>query len=159
MSHWLQIILETIWLLLPAGVANTVPVFAAKYNWLPSLNRPISAGLLGPNKTWRGIAVGILFGSITGFLLGHGAIFGAALGFGALAGDAVKSFFKRLLKIAPGKPWPVFDQIDFVIGALIAASFFTALSFAHIITAVIIFSLLSLLTSGIGIRLKIKKSL
>ena len=159
MNEWMQVILETIWLLLPAGVANTVPVVAAKYNWLPPLNKPIHIQLLGQNKTWRGVIIGVIFGSITGIFLGHGLVFGAALGFGALAGDAVKSFFKRRLKIAPGKSWPVFDQIDFVLGALIAASFFVSLTLLHVVTALIIFTMLSLATSFIGMKLKIKKSL
>src|SRR5687768_2798112 len=140
MESWLQIILETIWLLLPAGVANTVPVLAAKYNWLPALNRPLHVRSLGSHKTWRGLVFGIIFGSIAGFILGHGLVFGAALGFGALAGDAVKSFCKRRLNIAPGKSFPVFDQIDYVIGALVIASFFFSLTFFHIIVALIVFS-------------------
>ncbi len=155
----LKLILETIWLLLPAGVANTVPVFAAKYNWFPAFNRPISQRFLGAHKTWRGVAAGIIFGSITGVLLGHGAIFGAILGAGALAGDAVKSFFKRLLKIAPGKPWPVFDQIDSVVGALAIAWFFIPITYAHAAIAIIIFGPISFLVSYLGVKLKIKNSL
>jgi CDP-2,3-bis-(O-geranylgeranyl)-sn-glycerol synthase len=44
------------------------------------------------------------------------------LGFGALAGDSIKSFFKRRVGVKPGKRWFPFDQIDFVIGALAFAS-------------------------------------
>jgi CDP-2,3-bis-(O-geranylgeranyl)-sn-glycerol synthase len=159
MNMLVQLILETIWLLLPAGVANIAPVVVAKLNWFSPLNRPMNAQLLGPNKTWRGLVLGLLFGSITGFLLGHGAVIGAALGAGALAGDAAKSFFKRRLHIAPGKAWPVFDQIDFVIGALFVASIFFSLTLLHILTAIIIFGSLSWLSSLIGLKLKIKSSL
>ena len=155
----MQIILETIWLLLPAGVANTAPVFAAKYNWFPTLNRPIHERLLGSHKTWRGVVAGIIFGSIAGLLLGHGLLLGAALGAGALGADSLKSFIKRRLHIAPGKSLPVFDQIDYVIGALIVASLFVSLSAAHVLIAIIIFGVLSFATSWIGMKLKIKKSL
>lgn len=40
-----------------------------------------------------------------------------ALGTGV--GDAVKSFFKRRVGIAPGASWPVFDQLDFFAGAFL----------------------------------------
>jgi CDP-2,3-bis-(O-geranylgeranyl)-sn-glycerol synthase len=35
-----------------------------------------------------------------------------------MAGDSVKSFVKRRIGIAPGKPWIPWDQLDFVLGAL-----------------------------------------
>jgi len=91
--------------------------------------------VLGDHKTWRGLVVGVLAGALT-FALQQ-AIFragwlqalalldydacsplpGALLGFGALLGDAVKSFFKRGLGIAPGGTWIPFDQLDFLVGA------------------------------------------
>lgn len=46
---------------------------------------------------------------------------GLLLGLGAVSGDAVKSFFKRRLGIAPGRPWVPFDQLDFQVGALLLA--------------------------------------
>jgi CDP-2,3-bis-(O-geranylgeranyl)-sn-glycerol synthase len=39
------------------------------------------------------------------------------MAFGALAGDAVKSFFKRQIGIAPGHRWLGPDQLDFIVGA------------------------------------------
>jgi len=52
----------------------------------------------------------------------EGAIRGLCLGTGALVGDIVGSFIKRRLKIERGRPAPLLDQLDFVIGALIFAS-------------------------------------
>jgi CDP-2,3-bis-(O-geranylgeranyl)-sn-glycerol synthase len=37
-------------------------------------------------------------------------------------GDAIKSFFKRRLAIAPGATWLGFDQLDFVVGAYLLVS-------------------------------------
>jgi CDP-2,3-bis-(O-geranylgeranyl)-sn-glycerol synthase len=42
---------------------------------------------------------------------------GLILGLGAMTGDLLKSFIKRRLSIAEGKPWWIFDQNDFVVGA------------------------------------------
>ena len=159
MGNIWQIILETFWLLLPAGIANTAPVLAAKYNWFPSLNQPLNERLLGSHKTWRGVFFGVIYGLIAGIILGHGALFGAALGLAALIGDAVKSFFKRRLHIAPGKSFPVFDQIDFVIGALLVSILFFPVKISHVVIAIVMFGLLSCLTSLVGKQLKIKKSL
>lgn len=167
-----NVFLHVAWILLPAGVANSVPVIAARYNILSALAIPIDggSGLLGDNKTVRGFALGVIFGSITGFLqyilLGlepftqalSAAILGGLLGLGALLGDALKSFVKRRLRIAPGKPWRPFDQVDATIGALIVASLFIPLTFQHIATAIILFGIISWVTSVVGFWLHIKKS-
>jgi CDP-2,3-bis-(O-geranylgeranyl)-sn-glycerol synthase len=171
MSPFIQLILETFWVFLPAGVANTVPVLAAKYHIFPSLAKPLHEPLLGKHKTWRGLVLGIIFGSITAIIqyvvypafpyptLRSALLIGGALGLGALLGDAIKSFFKRRRNIAPGKPWPVLDQIDAIIGAIIVALFFFPLTPAHMLTAVILFGILSWCVSAIGVTLKIKSSL
>ena len=36
-----------------------------------------------------------------------------------MAGDSIKSFFKRRAGIAPGESWMPADQLDFVVGALV----------------------------------------
>jgi len=158
-------ILETIWLLMPAALANMVPVFAARYGWLPQLNLPVDYGLawhgrrlLGDNKTIRGFVVGGLTAALVGSSQGS-VIQGTVIGLSALLSDAAFSFIKRRLNIPPGASWIPFDQIDFVIGALVAAWFFIPLTAPHIIFSIIIFGLGSYLVSAIGVMLGIKKSL
>jgi CDP-2,3-bis-(O-geranylgeranyl)-sn-glycerol synthase len=125
----------------PAFLANMAPVVARGHvEWLAG---PMDGGrrwrgrrLLGDHKTWRGLLAGIVAG-ILGFalqrwlwqrgvgrdlaLLDYGAagpwLPGALLGLGAGLGDAVKSFFKRQVGIAPGGSWLGFDQLDFMVGA------------------------------------------
>ncbi len=180
----LKLISETIWLFLPAIVANITPVYFAHYNWLPSLNKPLDGHqtwrgyrLLGNNKTVRGLISGIIAGLLIGlmqFLTSHLTVSislinysslavalttGGLLAFSALAGDAIASFFKRQLNIAPGKPWIPFDQIDFVIGAFLVSILFTPLTLSHLFIALILIGSGSYLTSYIGVTLNIKKSL
>ncbi len=77
MNGWL--ILQALWLFLPAYVANMSPVFTAKM--FPKWSHPIDGGrmapdgerLLGNGKTWRGLFGGALFGGL------------AAMGMAALA--------------------------------------------------------------------------
>jgi CDP-2,3-bis-(O-geranylgeranyl)-sn-glycerol synthase len=49
-------------------------------------------------------------------------VLGLAFGFGAMGGDSVKSFLKRLRKMPPGQSWIPMDQLDFVVGALVLVS-------------------------------------
>ena len=42
-----------------------------------------------------------------------------SLCFGALIGDIIESFFKRRIGKNRGEDWIIFDQLDFIIGALI----------------------------------------
>lgn len=182
----INILLESLWFLLPAGIANMAPVFAAKYNWLPVLARPIDGSaklngrrLLGDNKTWRGVFLGVIFGLITGYIqhlafgnewiqsisivsyhsAGVALALGALLGFGALFGDAVKSFFKRQLAIAPGTAWTPFDQIDSVTGAFVIAWLFIPLSLLHVVVGIISIGIISYFINVVGVALKIKKEI
>ncbi len=144
---FVNLILQVVWFLIPAGVANLVPPIAARV--LPKWKSPMDFGLqwrgkqlLGAHKTLRGLITGTGMGALAHQLqitlarhfngLDELALapqfyqywwLGAWLGFTALLGDAVKSLVKRQLGIAPGKPWLPWDKIDWVIGCL-GGSFF-----------------------------------
>ena len=100
-------------LAIPAFVANMAPVFAAKYSFLPDLDKPIDGGrtwrgnrLSGDHKTWRGFVVGVTLAFVVGLILTPitpfdffaSGLFGFLGGFGALFGDAVESLFKRQIQ-------------------------------------------------------------
>ena len=101
---------------------------------------------IGDGVTWRGLIAGTIIGIIVGALQGlvgpylianigeyiytpiitnlpQGILTGFLLGFGALLGDALGSFIKRRIGIGRGKPAPILDQLDFVVVALLLASF------------------------------------
>ena len=111
----------------PAYVANMAPPFLRYWKgW----NRPISARWLGEHKTVMGFAAGVLAALLTTGLQSRipwtGRLvtyddwleLGLRFGAGAMAGDSIKSFVKRRVGIAPGRPWLPWDQLDFVVGAL-----------------------------------------
>jgi CDP-2,3-bis-(O-geranylgeranyl)-sn-glycerol synthase len=158
---------------LPAGAANMAPVFANK---IPLLNRwktPVDFGLtykgqrlLGNNKTWRGIVCGTLLGGLTAVIVSKLNVntvatidpfwIGCLLGFGALAGDAIESYFKRLKGVKPGEAWFPFDQTDYIIGGLLAVSLFIRLQLWVILTIFIVYFGAHLLVAYCGYRLGLK---
>lgn len=165
------------WFVLPALVANMAPVFAARFNWLPELNRPLDAGkslsgirILGDNKTVRGLVVGVFFGSITAliqYFIGGSVsstavgalLWGALLGVGALGGDAAKSFIKRRRAIAPGSSWQPWDQIDVALGVLVVSAPIIRLSVVQMISLIAVVWLSMFAVSMIGVRTHIKQSI
>lgn len=171
--------IKIIWFFLPAGVANMSPVifkFVNFLNYPVDFNKQIkNKPIFGPHKTYRGIFFGviasILFVFIQGLIYpGTKAIslidyssanfifLGFLLGFGALFGDLIKSFFKRQFNIDSGKPWVPFDQIDWILGAVVFTGFYVKLSLSQIIFAVIIFGVFHPLINLLGYFLKIKKN-
>ena len=129
--HTVLHILQLMYFMLPAYLANMTPPFVRF--WKGS-NRPISRRWLGDHKTVVGFMSGMVVAAAVVFLqsrihwrhdllpYAQWPMLGLAFGFGAMGGDTLKSFFKRLYKIRPGQPWIPMDQLDFVIGALVLLS-------------------------------------
>jgi CDP-2,3-bis-(O-geranylgeranyl)-sn-glycerol synthase len=168
----MSIILKLFLFFLPAGIANLTPVLFKK---IPILNKPINKKLLGAHKTYRGFLFGILTAILTVYIeiflypyikdftfinysQVNALLLGFLLGFGALLGDSIKSYFKRKLKIKPGDSWVPFDQLDWIIFALIFVNFYIKLTLKESFIILIIFGLLHPLINLIGYFLKIKKT-
>ncbi|MBI4983205.1 CDP-archaeol synthase [Candidatus Woesearchaeota archaeon] len=169
---WWLLLFKSLYFFLPAYFANMSPVL---FRWLPLLNKPIHQEKLGAHKTWRGIIVATVIGTLTfalqkyaytqGFISlalidygGFSIFLGTLLGFGAMVGDAFKSYYKRKAGIQPGYPWLPWDQLDFVIGGLLFGMLLYVPS-AEVALALLLMSpLLHLMVNYIGYLLKINKS-
>ncbi|MBU2561993.1 MAG: CDP-2,3-bis-(O-geranylgeranyl)-sn-glycerol synthase [Nanoarchaeota archaeon] len=170
------------YLLLPALLANMAPPLFKKMRFL---DYPVDFGakwkgkpLFGSHKTYRGLFFGIIAAIITSYvqsvlfsssgwlrqasLIDYSAhnfvILGVLLGFGALFGDIVKSFFKRRVNVKPGRPWIPFDQLDFVVGALLFLAFVYVPSWKVVLFLLVVVPILHILTNHIGFYLGINKS-
>ena len=167
-----MIILNVLWFFLPAYAANsTASLFKIKF-----LNKPISKKIFGSHKTYSGFIVGTLFALVTGVVqrflfnfdffqkisffnyLENYLLIGFLLGFGALFGDLIKSFFKRRIKIPPGKKWIPFDQIDYTLGALFFSLFIWQPSLIFVLSAVFLNLFLHIFSNHIGFWLGIRRA-
>lgn len=119
-----------VWVMIPAYIPNPAAVILGG-------GRPIDGGRLwrdqrrifGDGKTWRGLAGGIAAGIAVGVCMLlvqeqtgwgiHTPLTIVAMPVGALAGDLVKSFFKRRLNKERGEEWLIADQYDLVAGSLV----------------------------------------
>jgi CDP-2,3-bis-(O-geranylgeranyl)-sn-glycerol synthase len=117
--YWLA---ETVYIYLPAYIANATPVILGggkpldgDRNWVDG--KPI----LGDHKTVRGTFTGIGAGFLVG-LLQKSLVRGTLLSIGAIGGDLIVSFFKRRLGYKPGALFPIADQMGFIIFAVILVS-------------------------------------
>ncbi len=137
MQDWVY----AIYILLPVYCTNGAPVIFGG-------GRPIDSGrslpdgqrILGDHKTIRGFVSGLIVGAVVGvfesFFLAQNLLPVAILAsLGALLGDMVGAFVKRRFMIKPGGPFPVLDQLDFVIGAVLLVSIVSEVSLG---TAVIV---------------------
>lgn len=173
-------ILEAMWFIAPAGFATVMPVLVQPiFSFLAypvDFNKKIGGEpIFGKNKTWRGIIAATLTGvlffwfqkSLVDIPWFHSLSiidyktsslwFGFLFGLGAIIGDLVKSFFKRRFKIPPGVSWFPFDQIDYVIGALVflAPLYFPGWKFS--IGLILVGIGLHLLSNVLGHLLKLRK--
>ena len=145
MYEELAIFVLAIWFGLPAWIANATPVLGGGG---PAIDggRLFRDGrrILGDGKTIRGFIVGIIFGTLTGFvqvlslpflhpILEEHVVVNPAMekvffmtvpiaflmAVGALTGDLIGSFIKRRVQVKSGDPSPMMDQLGFIILALI----------------------------------------
>lgn len=163
-------ILFALWFFLPAGIANLVPVFAARIPLLRQWNYPLDGyarlhgvRVLGAHKTVRGFVTGVLAAILAAAAFSdlvpleyNPLLLGGLLGAGGLAGDAVKSFFKRRRNIPEGGTWFPFDQLDYIVGGILASALYIPLSVTHYIWICVIWFLMHLLVSWVGYLLGIK---
>jgi CDP-2,3-bis-(O-geranylgeranyl)-sn-glycerol synthase len=121
-------LLQLAWFMAPAYCANMAAPFVRYWTgW----NRPINEAWFGAHKTVLGFAAGVLAALVATAVIqwvdapfslvrhGHWIVLGLCFGIGAMGGDALKSLVKRRAGIPAGASWMPFDQIDFVIGALL----------------------------------------
>lgn len=170
-------IIFAIWFFLPAGIANTIPVVAAKLPILKVLDFPVDfykswkdTRIFGDHKTFRGFISGVIFSIITVYIQQvvyrqsqtiqqicpinyndiNPLVLGFVLGFGSLAGDAIKSFFKRRQKIEPGEAWIPFDQLDFIIGGILSSASYIYLSIRIYILITLIYFIMHPVITMLG---------
>lgn len=175
---WVFVILHSLYYISPAYVANGFAVFGG--------GKPIDCGkkwrgkrILGDGKTWKGLFIGTLAGSLFGLMWYYlsqsppldqvyyntfdfriiDPLFGFYLGFGALFGDIVKSFLKRRVGIKRGDPWFGFDQLDLVFGGLLFAYLFapTFIIWEEIVALIVLTIIIHILANQIAYYTKQKK--
>ena len=159
-------IIQLMYFMAPAYVANMVPPFL-KY-W-KGWNPPISRRWLGSHKTVLGFTAGVLAGVVTAGIQSQlggwtDAIavretwlgLGLRFGIGAMAGDSIKSFFKRRAAVPSGERWVPFDQIDFIAGALVLVWPVADLSWLDVVTILLVSALGHILVNHIGYWLGVR---
>ena len=135
-----------LYFIFPAYCANAAPVIFGG-------GRPIDANrtfidgkpILGSHKTVRGFFAGLIVGTLVSFvqntvypLYQSNPLLGFALSLGALIGDLFDSFIKRRLGFPPGASFPILDQLDFVIGALLFSLMVSPLPPLNLILIIIV---------------------
>ena len=170
-------LLKCFYFMLPAYFANMAPVMAKKIRLFAfpiDFSRTINnKPVFGKNKTFRGFVFGTIFAIIIAYLqfslynidffrnisffsYQNWLLFGILMGFGALAGDLIKSFFKRRLGIKPGENFIPFDQTDFVVGALVLIMPIFSLTLKIFIVSLLLSFILHIIINHLAFYLKIR---
>ncbi len=174
----IELILKTIWLLLPAYTPNNFAVIFGG-------GTPIDFGrkfidgkrILGDGKTWRGFIGGVIGGLLTAHVqilvervinvriyssLTYGSFLTLAflLSFGAMIGDSFGSFIKRRFGVERGKSFPILDQLTFLVVAYLTASrcqaFYRLFTWDVLVTGLVVTPILHLSVNVIAYKLGLK---
>ncbi|MFA6530924.1 MAG: CDP-2,3-bis-(O-geranylgeranyl)-sn-glycerol synthase [Candidatus Micrarchaeia archaeon] len=156
MQDFIQLIL----FILPAYIANAVPVVLGGGQYLDfGMKFGDGERIFGNGKTIRGFIAGVASGTVAAAIL---AIYlplpffanaqlqffgGFMLALGTMVGDAIGSSIKRRMKMQPGKQF-VLDQLSFLIVALIFVFPFVNPSVYEPVGIVFLFVLTYLMHSG-----------
>ena len=150
-------------LLLLLGVANSAPI-AAKLLLGSRWNAPLDGGamffdgrpLLGPGKTIRGVVAAIAAAAIAAWALAIPPSVGALAGAVSMAGDALASFTKRRLGVAPSGRAVGLDQIPESLLPLLAVQGLLDLSAAQIAGITAAFLVLEIPLARLAYRLGLR---
>lgn len=147
---------ETIYLYLPAYLANAAPVILGG-------GRPLDGGrtwldgrpLLGGHKTVRGTLSGLAVGILVGLAQGK-PLMGVLLSIGTIGGDITISFIKRRIGLEPGALFPVADQLGFIVFAVALASLVEPMTWERVVTILVATFPIHFLTNVFAWLLKLK---
>lgn len=150
-------------LLLLLAVANGAPV-VVKHVFGTRWSAPLDAGwrfvdgrpLLGPTKTVRGFAAAVAGTAVAAALMGFSLGLGAVVGAFAMLGDALSSFVKRRLDIAPSGRATGIDQIPEALLPLIVVGGALDLSLPQIAVITLAFFLLEMPLARLFFRLGLR---
>ncbi|WP_323752826.1 CDP-archaeol synthase [Marinobacter sp.] len=145
-------------------LANGVPVVVARLfqhrgNW------PVDAGLtwgdgrplLGPSKTWRGIASGTLSCMLLAVWFELGWLFGTLFGALSLLGDLLSSFIKRRAGLESSDRAVWLDQLPEAALPMLMAWLWFPLPLWEAAAIAVLFALSNMLFSPLLYRLGIRK--
>lgn len=145
-------------------VANGVPVileriFGQRFSYPVDggMTFPDGGPLLGPSKTWRGIAGSLALTPVVAWVIGMDAMSGLIVAGAAMLGDLTSSFVKRRLGIAPSGMALGLDQVPEALFPLIALNAVMNITVPEMAVTVAVFFVLELLLSRILFRLRIRK--
>ena len=157
------LIVEALKFIFPAYCANAAPVLVGG-GLVMDFGKNFVDGkrVLGNNKTFRGfffgLAKGIAVGLVESMLFNYPFLFSLFTPLGALLGDLTAAFLKRRLGIAPGGLFPIVDQVDFVVGAIVFALPLEMVNWELAVAALVITPPIHLLTNIGAYKLKLKKN-
>lgn len=161
-----------------ANIGASISRFIPFFN---TIKAPIDFGksikgkrIVGDHKTIGGFAFGVLFGTIFGIIkylvfdkyMGNYQLLNLSfmgnlwlyflMSFFALLGDILKSMAKRFFDIAPHRAWIPFDEIDHSTLSMGMVVIFFGISVKVMLTVIIIFFFLHIISNLVGYSLKIK---
>jgi CDP-2,3-bis-(O-geranylgeranyl)-sn-glycerol synthase len=156
-------LIDALVFIFPAYCANAVPVIFGG-------GRPLDGGRLfwddkpifGSHKTVKGFVSGLIIGTLAGFGLSllnidYSVLLGFVVSLGALLGDLAEAFVKRRLSISPGAAFPVADQLDFVVGALLLSLLISPPPWQVTVVVILVTPPIHLLTNSVAYRVGVKK--
>lgn len=169
-------LVEAVWIILPAYAANGLMPLSKGSRYIDAGRTFRGAPLFGKGKTWEGMLVAMLVGMVIGtvemfaqpflpwamspeplVIVPMGPILGLLLGLGAALGDLGGAFIKRRIGLARGRPAPILDQEDFLVGAFLLASLVVSIQLSWFILLAVLTPVLHLVANIIAFLLKVKK--
>ena len=160
----LKELLFATYIIIPAYLANATPlVFGGGKAIDFDMEFLDGERIFGTNKTIKGFLSGFLFGFITALILyivvkPYSIITCFLIPIGSLCGDLAGAFVKRRLKLGPGFPLPLLDQLDFIFGALLLSYPFVVTGIEVIFIILLVTPPTHLITNAFAYLLKIKKN-
>src|SRR3989344_4832589 len=142
------LILNAIYYYLPAYFANGMPIaFGGGFPLDFGKNWKDGKRIFGDGKTFSGLIFGIGVGTLAIGTIQGKLELAFFISVGAIFGDLIKSFVKSRLRYNAGEKFFPWDQIDFLIGAIILASIIEAQRIDFVITILVITPLIHLATN------------